>query len=365
MSEKNVKPKKKAQSKAPTKNKKVAVSKKKIDLTAPENRDNLDTVFKMIGKQADKEENSETSDSTTNQSIINKYREREKFLKDHGISISTITITCKLGCLIDVNMFAKYVVLRENGIVSVKYGNRKDNATNRTIVVIKSKKKPSKRAFYNQVTILMKPQNNPLRNYINIKVFKNGSLQMTGCKDMNDFYNVTNTLIKILKDGQKVKLKNLGMKHYKFALEPEKMGIFDISIKMINSNFKIDYQIDRKRLFECLRKHHGEKTKDVEIGHVECKYSPRGGHSCVNIKYKYNEVNKPSIFVFHTGSIIITGARHLHQIIKAYEFIQIILDKYYEEIKIVKIEDDDIAKATAEFNKLKKSQKKNSNHLHL
>lgn len=335
---------------------------KKIDATEPEHRDNLDTVFKMIGKQNSEMDDS-GKDSVTNQIAIDKYREREKFLKDNGITISTITITCKLGCLIDVNNFAKYVVLRENGIVSVKYGNRKDNATNRTIVVIKSKKKPSKKAFYNQVTILMKPTNNPLRNYINIKVFKNGSLQMTGCKDMNDFYNVTNTLINILKKGQDVKLKTGKYQHYKFATEPDKMGIFDISIKMINSNFRLDYKVDRKRLFECLREYHGEKTTDQEIGPVECKFKPHGGHSCVNIKYNYNNINRPSIFVFQTGAIIITGARHLHQIIKSFEFIQSILKRYHHEIKIVDINKNEIANAMAEYKAILKKKSANKNIL--
>ena len=348
------------------KNKKEPI-KKKIDATDPENRDNLDTVFKMISKESMKiKTNSATNTNNTdtnseealvNQDAINKYRERVDFLKENGIMISTITITCKLGCLMDVNHFAKHVVLREHGIVSVKYGNRKDNATNRTIVLIKSKKKPSKKAFYNQVTILMKPTNNPERNYINIKVFKNGSLQMTGCKDMNDFYNVTNTLINILRNGQDVKLKNKTLHHYDFAEEPDKMGIFDISIKMINSNFRLNYKVDRKRLFECLRKYHGKNTKDIEIGHVECKFKPHGGHSCVNIKYNYNDINRPSIFVFQTGAIIITGAKHLHQIIKAYEFIKIVLKKYHDEIKIIDMSTQDIASAMMEYRALHKNKK--------
>ncbi len=54
----------------------------------------------------------------------------------------------------------------------------------------------------------MKPTNNPTRNYINIKVFKNGSLQITGCKDIDDFYNVFETLIRILKRGCDVKIDN-------------------------------------------------------------------------------------------------------------------------------------------------------------
>nr|AEX62867.1 TATA-box-binding protein-like protein [Moumouvirus Monve] len=100
----------------------------------------------------------------------------------------------------------------------------------------------------------MKPMNNPTRNYINIKVFKNGSLQMTGCKDMDDFYDVTMTLIKILKKGRLMKNKKGESVKIDFIEEPKKIGIFNIKIRMINSNFKLDYKVDREKLAKILKK---------------------------------------------------------------------------------------------------------------
>lgn len=294
---------------------------------------------------------------TTNQAsndVIKSFVDAKHFLENHKITISTITLDCKLHTSINVDKFAKNVILREDEIVSVKYGNRNDPATNRTIVIIKSKKKPSIKNFYNQVTILMKPTNNPDRNYINIKVFKNGSLQMTGCKDMDDFSNVTNTLIKILKRGRDIKNKQGKTIHINFVDGPDKIGIFDTKIRMINSNFRLDYKVDRKKLAKLLKKNHGKYTKDTEIGHVEFKYKPNGGHSCVNIKYKYDDINKPSIFVFQTGAVIITGAKNLHHIIMSYRYIQKILNKYYDLIKIV---DLDYKKVKAEIINFLKNKK--------
>lgn len=290
------------------------------------------------------------------QKAIETYQSEKKFLKDHGITISTITLDCKLHTPIDVDKFAKNVILREDEIVSVKFGNRKDPATNRTIVVIKNKKKPSVKNFYNQVTILMKPMNNPSHNYINIKVFKNGSLQMTGCKDMDDFNNVTTTLIKILKIGRKKKDTNGKISHIKFIEEPDKIGIFDVKIRMINSNFKLNYKIDRKKLAKLLKKYHGKKSKDKDIGYVECKYEPNGGHSCVNIKHQYDEKSKPSIFVFQTGAIIITGAKNLHHIIMAYHFIIKILERYYNEIRIIDLDQNKVHEELIKFYKSKSRQ---------
>ncbi len=270
--------------------------------------------------------------------------ESEKFLQEHNIKIATITINCKLHALINLDVFAKNVDLYEDGIVSVKFGKRNDPATNRTIVIIKPKKKPSTKNFYNQVTILMKPTNNPDRNYINIKVFKNGSLQITGCKDLRDFTNVTNTLIKILVTG-----KIIDKKKIQYVNDANNIGIHDVKIRMINSGFKLDYKIDRKKLKELLKANHGSNTKDTEIGFVEYKYKPNGGHSCVNIKYQYDEDSKPSIFVFQTGSIIITGAKKLNHIIMAYHFINKILAKYYNEIRIINLDPKAVQNELAKF----------------
>ena len=87
------------------------------------------------------------TNSVSDEKIIKFYLEQKKFLADHDIVISTITLDCKLHTLIDIDKFALNVSLRENEIVSVKYGNRKDPATNRTIVVIKAKKSRVSKIF--------------------------------------------------------------------------------------------------------------------------------------------------------------------------------------------------------------------------
>jgi len=237
--------------------------------------------------------------------------------------------------VIDIDKLAKYVVLREDGIVSIKYGDRKNPATNRTIVAVK--KKQSNRNFFNQVTILMKPTNNINKNYINIKVFNNGSVQATGCTDIDDFNNVINTLIGILKKGQDIKNKNNKIRHIRYIDNKKDIGIHNSKIRMINSNFKLEYKIDRKKLAFLLKKYHGNRTTDTEIGYVEFKHKPNGGHSCVNIKYNCDENSRPSIFVFQTGAVIITGAKNLYQIISAYHYIYLILNKYSAQIKIVEL----------------------------
>lgn len=306
-----------------------------------------------VSKESDKIDKASYDVTSTN--TVQSYADAIDFLEKHKIKISTITLDCKLHTLIDVDTFSQNVELKENEIVCIKYGNRNNTATNRTIVSLTPKKKPSTRVFFNQVTILMKPTNNPERNFINIKVFKNGSLQMTGCKDMNDFINVTNTLIRILKTGKE---------NTQYIDSPETIGIYDAKIRLINSNFDVNYEIDKKRLADILKEQHHKYTKDIEIGFVKFKYSSSGNHSCVNIKYIYEDgagvsdlrsqvsaplIGGPSIFVFRSGSIIITGAKNLQQIIAAYHYIQKILAKYLTQIKIVKLDPIAVQKEIMKF----------------
>lgn len=325
-----------------------------------------------------------TNIAAYNFQAIQSYEEVITYMKEHNIKISTMTIDCKIGTLIDIDLFARYVILREGEIVSVKFGDRTNPATNRTIICQKPKKKPSKRNFFNQVTILMKPSNNLQRNYINIKVFKNGSLHMTGCKDLDDFRSVALNLIEILKRGRNIdkkKFKPINPTVYKsnatktkqyyqgiithlndgktlnlnFVKEPNKMMVSNISVRMINSNFKYPHKIDRKTLASVLRKNHGPFPIDPEFGHIKFKYRPNGGHACVNIKYQYDEKNIPSIFVFQTGSIIITGAKKLYHITSAYQFINKLLDKYIKQIRIVELNPINIQKDIVAFFERKKN----------
>jgi len=313
---------------------------------------------KIIKNNSNHLSNPSRDKSKLNASTIEKYLEAKKFLKEHNISISTITVDCKLKVSIDLDKFSKHVILKEDEIVSVKFGNRTNTTTNRAIVMIKAKKKPSKRGFYNQATILMKPMNNPSRNYMNIKVFKNGSLHMTGCKDMDDFFNVVMTLIRILKKGRNMKTSSRQTKHIDFISDEDgaSMGIHNVKIRMINSNFKLDFKIDKNKLAHIIKKRHRKGTKDMEFGYIECIYKPTGGHSCVNIKYQYDELYRPSIFVFQTGSIIITGAKNLHHIIMSYNFILRLLQRYYEEIKIIDLDKKAVQNELAKYFRNRKQQ---------
>ena len=235
------------------------------------------------------------------------------------LKISTMTITCNLDTNLDVVNIGKYIELSENGIVTVKHGDK-----TRTLIVSKKnekKKKKPRKAFYNQVTIIKRSKDG---KNTNVKLFKNGSIQMTGCKGVNNFIEVMtilcNELLKTKAIIDPVTMNKIIIKP--FVTNKENVDILkvtNIKVRMINSNFNIGFKLDREKLYALLLKMN-----------VECTYEPCV-HACVNVKFEYNG-EKISIFVFESGSIIITGAKLREHVVNAYKYITTILYENYAKI---------------------------------
>lgn len=251
------------------------------------------------------------------------------------LKISTITITCNFDSEFDIINIGKYIDLSMDGIVYVKYGNDDNNFRSIIEQKIKKKKKKKKvkKVFYNQATVKI---NTKSEKPTNVKLFKNGSIQMTGCKNV---INAIRVLTILCKELNKVKgvLDKKNMNKIickKFVTKPENITMSTINkfqIGMINSNFNIGFKIDRDELYNVIL------NQDIE-----CTYEPCV-HACVNIKYKHTDDKKVSIFVFESGAIIITGAKNQDHITGAYEFIT---KKLYENYNtIIKHDLSDLLKS--------------------
>jgi TATA-box binding protein (TBP) (component of TFIID and TFIIIB) len=231
--------------------------------------------------------------------------------------ISTISVTGKINSKIILENIDKYIILSQDNILSVKYSNKIRCLEKK---INKSKKK-NNRSFENQLTIEMRVIDD---KKINIKIFKNGSFQMTGCKSLEDCNIVINKLLNKLKNTIGV-LENgvIVDKPFIEDIQDKELNINTFKVDMINSNFSVNYKINRNALFEILR-----------LENVNCRYEPCI-HACVNIKYSIpNDIDNKvvSIFVFQSGNIIITGAKNKNQINSAYNYITSILTKYYNII---------------------------------
>jgi TATA-box binding protein (TBP) (component of TFIID and TFIIIB) len=253
-----------------------------------------------------------------------------------GIKVATMCASCFLGTKICLDNIEKLMELDKEDILAIK---RNTNSV-RTLIELKkaskrtisNKDKQLSNNFYNSITLIVRVTSGATDNLnteakINVKLFKNGSLQMSGCKNIN---NINIVLHKIL--------NKLNKDDINFVEEKELLGINKFKIDMIYCNYKITIQIDREKLYDLLKKKK-----------VKCIYEPCI-RACVTIKYTPSADNKDnkevSIFIFKKGNIIITGAKSKNQIIESYNYINNIFITHSDDIikKSDEVEEDIIMK---------------------
>lgn len=235
-----------------------------------------------------------------------------------NLHISTMVQIGKLNTKIILKSLAESLNINEN-ILYVEYGSEINKGLNDK--KLSKKKLDSKKYFYNQLTLHI--HNNLKKNKrVNVKIFNNGRIQMTGINSDK----VGNTTMEILLK----ELLNLSNKRDIFN-ETDIKQIGDLETVLINSDFDIHHEVDRA----------GLHREIVENGYLS-SYEPCN-YPGVNIKYYFNpckrnfgicDCEKPcngkglndtckkiTIAVFKSGKIIITGGRNKHHIQTAYEFI--------------------------------------------
>lgn len=110
------------------------------------------------------------------------------------IKISTITLSCKLpDCQLNLTNIGKYLEI-DNDIIGIKYNyadlsimKGKYSTTIYKKAKVKDTEKINKALFYNQISIIL----NNNGNNVNVKLFGNGSLHLTGCKYIGEGTIVT------------------------------------------------------------------------------------------------------------------------------------------------------------------------------
>ena len=204
-----------------------------------------------------------------------------------------------------------------------------------------TKRKKSKNIFFNQSTLVVRRQNGlvdgkPFFKEVNIKLFKNGGVQMTGIPSDTFAQDTLAWLAVELSSFSKPVLDGKAAPHR-------------YSIQLINSDYQINGNINREKLHEILVNEYNLFSSFESTIYQGC-----------DTKYFYNEAapadavegicpcgemcagsgdgrslgqcKEITISPFHTGSIIITGARRFEQIEKAYVFMNKILKKHCSEI---------------------------------
>jgi TATA-box binding protein (TBP) (component of TFIID and TFIIIB) len=184
----------------------------------------------------------------------------------------------------------------------------------------KSRKPQKKKTFFNQVTLHVQCE-----KIVNVKLFNNGKIQMTGLKYEDHGSKVLDILVP--------ELLRLDQSHENTVLSHSDIHYTPMNIVLINSDFSLGFPIKRDVLHEEI----------VKAGYYS-SYEPCI-YPGVNSKYYYNTLQKDGICtcktmcngkgdgcsdggckkvtvaVFKSGQAIITGARSREQLNVAYDFI--------------------------------------------
>jgi TATA-box binding protein (TBP) (component of TFIID and TFIIIB) len=310
------------------------------------------------------------------------------------VKIATISATCSLN--VDINIFDiwKFFPLNDE-IRTIKF-NKDIKSTDSKLLEkekkkrekklkkqnsIKNKKKKTKRKsgdnFYNCIIIVV---NVSPTKIINIKLFRNGSIQMTGSKNLHQtekalqiitkylkikYYRKDNKkrilvplLVRKLNEEEQANLKQFCdalnskklsdekklelARNFRFSpsmkMDFRKLKLSNFNVNMINTSFALDYKIQLPSLNLLL-----EKTPECIV-----TYEP-SIHAGINIKINRDDTTecekKATILVFQSNdpnkmcNLIITGVTQVDHILKAYHFIIKILTDNKKNIIKINVED--------------------------
>jgi TATA-box binding protein (TBP) (component of TFIID and TFIIIB) len=253
----------------------------------------------------------------------------------HPIRISTMTQVASLTTKIDLReLFAS---LPKDGTDVLTYaihgyeakgdsGKKKKVMGDETVGG-----KTRKRYFFNQVTLHVQ-----VGKQINMKVFNNGGIQMTGLRSETQGSDAIACMVAYVKSLDAEVQQNIFVDSVSPVCESSRMV-------MINSDFDLKMMVDREKLHRHV----------VSAGHYS-SYSPEI-YPGVNIKYYYNlakqqtgicncdgvcdgkghngACKKVTVAVFRSGKVIITGGQHMDQIHTAHEFICGFVKEREEDIR--------------------------------
>lgn len=220
----------------------------------------------------------------------NMYSENDK---PSWIKITTITMISSFKCEIDIQKIKKYFSEKESMNIGLDGSHQSFTW------------KMSPTTFYNQVTLYFID----CFSKKSIKFFPNGSIQVAGCSDLFDCQRVIKQI--------SVLLKNILEKEEDIPAE-------SFRIVMINSNFSLNYNINLMQVAGIFGRMEG----------VDVSFDP-DRYSAVKLKFQPYEGSKTvTTSVFSTGKIIVTGAETLKEIVYAYNFINQVVNKNKENIKV-------------------------------
>tara|TARA_B100000405_G_scaffold44833_1_gene29637 strand:- start:3307 stop:4125 length:819 start_codon:yes stop_codon:yes gene_type:complete len=239
--------------------------------------------------------------------------------------ISTMTMTGNIHSPIELPSLYDFIdVDKYETVRYVEYGSTKTNQCFKGHRESKTKKpKPMGKRFDNQMTLHMW---DGIALY-NVKLFRNGKIQMTGVKDRDGACKIIDELVKIIRIGH--------MSRPQIVSDIDSLKNSELSTRLINCDFRVNYKINRSALHQLLvHKYNLVCTYEPCIYQgVKASYffndsSPGGRCRCpikCSGKGQKTVCKKVTVAAFQSGCVTITGAMTIDQINSMYELFSKIL----------------------------------------
>lgn len=265
-------------------------------------------------------------------------QEQQQQLVITPLRISTMTTTCQMGSKIVLDNLFKdiktipYWYLGE-GVLKMEYKGETKGICKNDIML---RRKRVKKTFFNQSSLVVRLNiESSVWKEVNIKLFSNGGVQMTGVPDDRTGRAAIEWL------AQEIETK------YPSTF-PTKRNIHRYETQLVNSDYSIGVPIRREKLHKLLVETYGlfSTFESTIYQGVNTKFyfnkarttGPPGICLCpqpcegTGSGEAIGDCKRITISPFQTGRIIITGARSLEQIVEAYNFMNGIFTKHAQEI---------------------------------
>ena len=257
------------------------------------------------------------------------------------LRISTITTTAQLGTKIHLDaLFRQIPILQywdlNDGVLKMEFSGTTKGTSFKDIML---KPKTTKTSFFNQATLVVRREISPLIwKEINVKLFRNGGVQMTGVRSLEMSSEAIVWLVNYLTSTCTAEPI--------FETPP---NIHKQQVQLVNTDFSIGAKVRRDILHRILSDVYrlNSSYESAIYQGVKTKYfynsqrpagAPPGLCPCSKLckgtgdGSAIGECKKITISPFQTGQVIITGARTMEQINEAYDFIKSVFTRHADEI---------------------------------
>lgn len=252
--------------------------------------------------------------------------------------VSTITCNASVSTKVCLERFFDHVSITPDGFVWSEHGAKTKGCRPKKKKGVTEKEK---KYFDNQVTVIYKIAEN---YFPNIKLFRNGNIQMTGIRSSQDgermVQRVAQEVVRIATENDANIVESI-----------EHVQAKDFTIRMINCDFGFPYKIRRKNVHQII----------ISAYQNVCSFQPLT-YPGVKLQYFWNkssecarngicrckkecfgkgvgdgdgECKKVTVAIFDSGKILITGANSFDQVNDAYRYICGLIQKHQDEIQKV------------------------------